>query len=66
MTFKSTLSALALLAASPALADCGTVRFSDVGWTDIAVTLPRLHSPPHSMFACGAEGNLIVALLSQR
>lgn len=38
MTFKSTLSALALLAASPALADCGTVRFSDVGWTDITAT----------------------------
>ena len=38
MTFRSTLSALALLAASPALADCGTVRFSDVGWTDITAT----------------------------
>ena len=38
MTFKSTLSALALLAASPALADCGTVRFSEVGWTDITAT----------------------------
>ena len=38
MTFKSTLSALALLAASPALADCATVRFSDVGWTDITAT----------------------------
>ena len=38
MTFKSTLSALALLAASPALADCGNVRFSDVGWTDITAT----------------------------
>ena len=38
MTFKSTLSVLALLAASPALADCATVRFSDVGWTDITAT----------------------------
>ena len=38
MTFKSTLSALALLGASPALADCGTVRFSDVGWTAITAT----------------------------
>jgi len=38
MTFKSTLSVLALFAASPALADCPTVRFSDVGWTDITAT----------------------------
>ena len=38
MTLKSTLSVLALCAASPALADCGTVRFSDVGWTDITAT----------------------------
>ncbi len=32
------LSALALAAATPALADCGSVRFSDVGWTDITTT----------------------------
>lgn len=38
MTFKPMLSALALVAASPALADCGTVSFSDVGWTDITAT----------------------------
>ena len=38
MKLKSTLSALALVAASPALADCGTVTFSDVGWTDITAT----------------------------
>lgn len=39
MTMRTTLSALALLAAAPAaLADCGTVRFSDVGWTDITAT----------------------------
>lgn len=38
MTFKSTLSALALLAATPAMADCGKVTFSDVGWTDITAT----------------------------
>ncbi|MDJ0626670.1 MAG: choline ABC transporter substrate-binding protein [Rhodobacter sp.] len=39
MTFKSTISALALLAlASPSLADCDTVTFSDVGWTDITAT----------------------------
>lgn len=38
MNFKSTLSVLALCAATPALADCNTVRFSDVGWTDITAT----------------------------
>lgn len=38
MNFKSTLSVLALCAATPALADCDTVRFSDVGWTDITAT----------------------------
>ena len=38
MTLKTTLSALALVAATPALADCGKVTFSDVGWTDITAT----------------------------
>ncbi|MDA5093611.1 choline ABC transporter substrate-binding protein [Aliiroseovarius sp. KMU-50] len=39
MKLKSTLSALALMAtASTAMADCGTVTFSDVGWTDITAT----------------------------
>src|SRR5210317_1558905 len=44
MTFKSTLSALALAAmsAAPAMAgshgECGEVVFSDVGWTDITAT----------------------------
>ena len=38
MKLKSTLSALAILAAGPALADCETVTFSDVGWTDITAT----------------------------
>ena len=38
MTFKTTLSVLALCAATPALADCDLVRFSDVGWTDITAT----------------------------
>ncbi|MCB1410616.1 MAG: glycine/betaine ABC transporter substrate-binding protein, partial [Rhodobacteraceae bacterium] len=33
----SATAALALMTA-PALADCGTVRFSDVGWTDITAT----------------------------
>ncbi len=39
MKLKSTLSALALCAAaSTAMADCGKVTFSDVGWTDITAT----------------------------
>ncbi len=39
MTLKTTLSALALgLAAGPALANCESVTFSDVGWTDITAT----------------------------
>ncbi|MEJ6401406.1 choline ABC transporter substrate-binding protein [Yoonia sp. 2307UL14-13] len=38
MTLKSTISALAICAAAPAVADCSAVRFSDVGWTDITAT----------------------------
>ncbi|WP_371037878.1 choline ABC transporter substrate-binding protein [Rhodosalinus sp. FB01] len=39
MTFRTTLSTLALSAAAlPALAECETVTFSDVGWTDITAT----------------------------
>jgi glycine betaine/proline transport system substrate-binding protein len=39
MTARSALSALALFAvAGPALADCDTITFSDVGWTDITAT----------------------------
>ncbi len=40
MTFKTTLSVLALVAATPALAqdDCSNVTFADVGWTDITAT----------------------------
>ncbi len=38
MRLKSTLSVLAILAAAPAFADCDTVTFSDVGWTDITAT----------------------------
>ncbi len=39
MTIKTTLSALAIVAATPALAaECNTVTFSDVGWTDITAT----------------------------
>ena len=35
---KSSLSVLAICAASAAVADCDTVVFSDVGWTDITAT----------------------------
>lgn len=39
MKLKSALSAIALCAAAaPAFADCDTVTFSDVGWTDITAT----------------------------
>lgn len=38
MRLKSTLSVLAVLAAGPVFADCETVTFSDVGWTDITAT----------------------------
>ncbi len=38
MKLRSSLSVLAICAAGPALADCGIVRFSDVGWTDITAT----------------------------
>ncbi|MGR3344549.1 MAG: choline ABC transporter substrate-binding protein [Paracoccaceae bacterium] len=39
MTLKSTLSAIALSAvAGSAFAQCNTVTFSDVGWTDITAT----------------------------
>ena len=38
MKLKSSLSVLALIAAAPAFADCDTVTFSDVGWTDITAT----------------------------
>ena len=40
MTLKTTLTVAATLAATtaPAFADCETVTFSDVGWTDITAT----------------------------
>jgi glycine betaine/proline transport system substrate-binding protein len=38
MKLTSSLSVLALVAAAPAFADCDTVTFSDVGWTDITAT----------------------------
>lgn len=36
--FTAPMTALALLAASPAFAQCDKVTFSDVGWTDITAT----------------------------
>ncbi|WP_333713503.1 choline ABC transporter substrate-binding protein [Yoonia sp.] len=38
MKLKSSLSVLAIVAAAPAFADCDTITFSDVGWTDITAT----------------------------
>ena len=38
MKLTSTVSAIAMLAAGAAWADCETVVFSDVGWTDITAT----------------------------
>ena len=38
MKMKSTLSVMAIMAAAPAFADCDSVTFSDVGWTDITAT----------------------------
>lgn len=38
MTTRHALSALAIVAAGPAFADCETIVFSDVGWTDITAT----------------------------
>lgn len=38
MTLKPALTALVLLAATPAFAQCDKVTFSDVGWTDITAT----------------------------
>ncbi|MEJ8561082.1 choline ABC transporter substrate-binding protein [Yoonia sp. GPGPB17] len=38
MKLKSTLSVLAVVAAVPAFADCDSITFSDVGWTDITAT----------------------------
>ena len=38
MKLRTTLSLMALMAATPALADCTKVNFADVGWTDITAT----------------------------
>ncbi|MBQ2261146.1 MAG: choline ABC transporter substrate-binding protein [Loktanella sp.] len=38
MKLTSSLSALAIVAAAPAFANCDSITFSDVGWTDITAT----------------------------
>jgi glycine betaine/proline transport system substrate-binding protein len=38
MRLKNTLSVFAICAAGPVFAECGTITFSDVGWTDITAT----------------------------
>ncbi|MFN3663120.1 choline ABC transporter substrate-binding protein [Yoonia sp.] len=38
MKFTTSLSALAIFAAMPAFAECDSITFSDVGWTDITAT----------------------------
>ena len=55
MKLKSTLSAIAILAAAPALADCDKVVFSDVGWTDITTTTS---ATKHVLEALGYEVDL--------
>ncbi len=52
MKLKSALSVLAIAAAGPALADCGTVTMSDVGWTDITTTTA---TSKHVLEALGYE-----------
>ncbi len=37
-TIHAAILATSIFAAQPAFADCGNVRFSDVGWTDITAT----------------------------
>ncbi|MBL4813464.1 MAG: glycine/betaine ABC transporter substrate-binding protein, partial [Rhodobacteraceae bacterium] len=58
MTYKSTVSAAALiLVAGQAMADCGTVTFSDVGWTDITTTTSATN---HVLQALGYETDIKV------
>ncbi|WP_322893814.1 MULTISPECIES: choline ABC transporter substrate-binding protein [unclassified Yoonia] len=38
MKLTTSLSALAIVAAAPAFANCDSITFSDVGWTDITAT----------------------------
>jgi len=55
MNLKSTFSILAICAAGPALADCGTVTMSDVGWTDITTTTS---ATKHVLNALGYETDI--------
>lgn len=57
MRLKSTLSALAMIAAAPAFADCGKVTLSDVGWTDITTTTS---ATKHVLEALGYDVDLKV------
>jgi glycine betaine/proline transport system substrate-binding protein len=57
MTFKTSLSILAICAAGPVLAECDSVIFSDVGWTDITVTTS---ATKHVLEALGYEVELQV------
>jgi glycine betaine/proline transport system substrate-binding protein len=57
MKLRSTLSVLAVCAAGPVFAQCETVTFSDVGWTDITVTTS---ATKHVLEALGYEVELQV------
>ncbi len=57
MRLKSTLSAIAIMAAAPAFADCGKVTMSDVGWTDITTTTS---ATKHVLEALGYDVDLKV------
>ncbi len=52
MKLKTTISALAIVAAAPAFANCDTVTISDVGWTDITTTTS---ATKHVLEALGYE-----------
>lgn len=57
MRLKSTLSAIAIMAAAPVFADCDNVIFSDVGWTDITTTTS---ATKHVLEALGYDVDLKV------
>ena len=58
MTLKTSMAALAMTGlGSAALADCDTVTFSDVGWTDITTTTS---ATKHVLEALGYDVNLKV------
>ena len=59
MHLKSTLSVLAIVAAAPAFADCDTVTFSDVGWTDIGSWSEVASEKGDNVAAVAGDGNII-------